>query len=437
MISRRLMPTLTARRTATSVKGGFVWLKAMPCWAQYAVRLAERDAGGALELPVDERVDGPEVVDGARAQRGQARRLVRDDPVLEPVEIGEARLVVARVPLEDDRVVRDEPLEHEGPGAGGVLLEVAVLLHDVARHDGRVVGRGQVREEGGERPLDDEAHGGPVRRLDPVDDRPVGAPGRRGLLVEHPLERVLHVVGHEVAPVVPRDALPELEDERGVVDHLPGLGEVADDVHLRVAAQQGRVDVLRDHPAVGGRGLLRVEPGRADVGGDDQGAAALRGLGRGGPDGVGAREPQQRERARSEERAPGGAGLGAGSNPRCGRSCRPPVCRVPVNCRAPYSPAEMEASRAGAWHVKKRLAALRLPSSRELGPQRGHHLAREQRHVLRRQLVGHAADLEDALDDAAAGLLDALAQLLRAPSPGCRRSRSMPSSASSTTRAAR
>ena len=35
MISRRLMPALTARRTRTSVKGGFVWLNAMPCWAQY------------------------------------------------------------------------------------------------------------------------------------------------------------------------------------------------------------------------------------------------------------------------------------------------------------------------------------------------------------------------------------------------------------------
>src|SRR5262245_53860309 len=47
--------------------------------------------------------------------------------------------------------------------------------------------------------------------------------------------------------------------------------------------------------------------------------------------------------------------------------------------------------------------------SRELGPQGGHHLAREEGHVPGRQLVRHAAHLEDALDDAAARLLQDLA----------------------------
>src|SRR5262245_65098933 len=51
----------------------------------------------------------------------------------------------------------------------------------------------------------------------------------------------------------------------------------------------------------------------------------------------------------------------------------------------------------------------RAVASRELRPQGGHHLAREESHVLRRHRMRHAPDLEDSLDDAAARLLQDLA----------------------------
>src|SRR5213593_2365170 len=59
--------------------------------------------------------------------------------------------------------------------------------------------------------------------------------------------------------------------------------------------------------------------------------------------------------------------------------------------------------------------ALRVPlrwNLPELGAQRRHHLAREERHVLEGQLMRQAPDLEDALDDPAAGLLEHLAHPL-------------------------
>src|SRR4026209_219289 len=55
------------------------------------VGLTKHDAGGALDLPVDEGVDGPEVVNRPRAQRGNARRLVRGEGVLEAIERGGGR----------------------------------------------------------------------------------------------------------------------------------------------------------------------------------------------------------------------------------------------------------------------------------------------------------------------------------------------------------
>jgi hypothetical protein len=130
------------------------------------------------------------------------------------------------------------------------------------------------------------------------------APGRRRLR-EHALERIL-TSSATVAPwchVTPFRA----EDDRRVIDDLPGFGQVAHDVHLGVAAQEGRVDVLGDHPAVGGRGLLGVEAGRAHVGGDDERAPALRGL-RGGGTSGGAASPTA-WRPCFEEGAPGLAGL--------------------------------------------------------------------------------------------------------------------------------
>src|SRR5213593_2961248 len=54
----------------------------------------------------------------------------------------------------------------------------------------------------------------------------------------------------------------------------------------------------------------------------------------------------------------------------------------------------------------------RRASLRKLLAEGRHDMPREALHVPERHLVGHGADLEDALDDAAPGPLDAFAQLL-------------------------
>src|SRR5262249_38195039 len=51
-------------------------------------------------------------------------------------------------------------------------------------------------------------------------------------------------------------------------------------------------------------------------------------------------------------------------------------------------------------------------TSRKLLAERGHDVPGEPLHVPERHFVGHGADLEDGLDDAAAGAFDTLAQLL-------------------------
>ena len=149
----------------------------------------------------------------------------------------------------------------------------------------------------------------PVHRLDLVhllEQAAVGIGGQEEALVA-----VLDVLRRHLAPVdgwlcMPARTAPQLEDVRGVVGLGPGLGQISLE-RLRTWLHRGaRLDLHEPamgegHRLHGGKGqrLLRIEMDGIYVKADAEGAAPLRGLGRG--------------RLRIQEREPGAGGDGGPS----------------------------------------------------------------------------------------------------------------------------
>ncbi len=130
-------------------------------------------------------------------------------------------------------------LQDEGTRADQSLLEVTVLLQDLAREDQRD-GLGDVlREQGIRRPeVDAQGMGvGRLHALDFLERERLYAFFRVGL------EAVLDVAGDQLAPiegrhVLPLDATAQLERPHALVGApLPGLGEVAFEAEVGVAGR--------------------------------------------------------------------------------------------------------------------------------------------------------------------------------------------------------
>ena len=260
-----------------------------------------------LELhPVDP-VDGARVLPAdvvlARDERGHPGGVVLVHRDLDPVDVGQAALVVGRVADERHPDVGAVAVHHPRPGADHrlPLLQVAELLHALLGHDADRHRVDEHVEEPGEGLLEDDAHRVLVGRLHAVHRGQHVAVGV-ALLVDEAIEAVLDVVGRHLAAVdrglvVPAHAAAELEDVGGVVGLRPGLGEVA--LELEHARRDRGARLVPEQPAVreGVQDVrlvrdreLRIPVGRIPEA-EAQGAAPLRGLGsrdgRGAQDGGG------------------------------------------------------------------------------------------------------------------------------------------------------
>ena len=240
--------------------------------------------------PVDRPRELPAEVVAAREEGGHARGVVLVDDQLDAVDVRQAGHEVGGVPHQGDGHVRLVAVEHPGAGADHRLrlLEVAELLDalagdDAARHRARHHVQ-EPREGLREREPDRVA----VHRLD-LGDRAVHRGVAAGL-GEHPLERVLHVLGGELPSVdrrlgVEAHAPPQLEDVGGVARLRPRLGQVA--LEDQRAGAHARAGPMLQEPAVGEGdhhvGLVGVHHALIEVrripGPDGQGTAALGGLG--------------------------------------------------------------------------------------------------------------------------------------------------------------
>ena len=224
---------------------------------------------------------------GAERRRagGGVRR--REDDVL--VDVGATRVEVVGVALKHDAHLAGVLLEDVGPGADQALLEVAVLLEDLAREDHGHRFGDVLREQRVGR-LEVDAQRVRVRRLHGLDflERE-----RLHALLRVGLEAVLDVGGDELAPlerrhVLPLDAPAQLERPHALVGTpLPGLGEVSLEAQVVVAsrlvgeriAQEAIAGEAGELEEPDGLGQPRVDhrgiPGR----GPGQHPAALRRLG--------------------------------------------------------------------------------------------------------------------------------------------------------------
>ena len=244
----------------------------------HVLQQRDRDLGreGHVELAGDEAED-----------RGRA---VRDDRVLDAVEIGQALLPVVRILHELDRLVLLQLDELERPGADriGALLRRG----DVAGIDRRVARR-EHREQRGLRALQVE------RRLQVAFGRDfleVEVPVLARILAEavlrlagQHLERALHVRAGERLAVVPLHAFAQLEGQRlAVRAPLPARRELRQDrldrvlrlvliVDHEIAEDRHRGDVDRI-----GRLLVDRHAGRVFAVIHAQDAAGFRLLGVGG-----------------------------------------------------------------------------------------------------------------------------------------------------------
>ena len=189
-------------------------------------------------------------------------------------DVLEADLVQVRQPLLEVVGVLDEHrlllapvlLHDEGAGADGVALQVAVLLHHLARHDHRP-GAGDVVQERRVRLLGLEDDRVLVRRLDAgqLAEEEVGVLELPRLVRHLTLDAVLDVLRRELPPVhrrhvVELDPLPQAEDVRDVVLLLPALGQVRQDLGAVLVELQEGVVRLVDRP--GGRRPRFPDAGR-------------------------------------------------------------------------------------------------------------------------------------------------------------------------------
>ncbi len=228
----------------------------------------------------------------AGEEGGRARGVVLVHEELDAVDVGEPGHEVLRVAHQREPDVGPVAVEHPGPRADHRLgsLQVAELLHALARDDGAGHGAGDHVEEPGEGLFQSEPYRIAVRGLDLGDGpehRHVAA-----LVGQDVLEGVAHVLRGQLPSIdrglaMEADAAAELELVGRVVDLLPRLGEIAldgegarTDARPRLVPQQPAVREAHDHVRA-----VRVRQDVIEVGrvpcAEVQRAAALRGLGRG------------------------------------------------------------------------------------------------------------------------------------------------------------
>ena len=238
-------------------------------------------------------------------------------PLLEVIGVlDEHRLLLAPVLLHD-----------EGAGADGVALQVAVLLHHLARHDHRPRARDVVQERR-VRLLGLEDDRVLVRRLDAgqLAEEEVGVLELPRLVRHLPLDAVLDVLRRELPPVhrrhvVELDPLAQAEDVRDVVLLLPALGQVRQDLRAVVVELQEGVVRLVHHLEGRAPGLdVRVDAADGSAP-HHQGAASL-----GVALALGPRDPGP---SRRQARRPHGTGQEkAASRHVSERSIRPVIGRL-------------------------------------------------------------------------------------------------------------
>ena len=252
------------------------------------------------------------VLDLARAERGHDVGLVGNHPQDHVVHVGLALLEVVGIFLEDELLLDLPVHEHEGAGADGRLVEIAVLL-DPRLADDVAPEAAEGGQEAREGLLGDELDAVLARGLDLVHGDEVRLAGRA---LEEAVEGELHVGRGHLLPVVELDALPELEGPGVRVGaDLPGLRQLRPRVHVGVVAHELAVHEGRA-PAARERGHeLGIEARRLGGLGGDEGAP---GLGRLGGRGRAESERAQGEAARLEKVAPSegvwGRGLACGSH---------------------------------------------------------------------------------------------------------------------------
>src|SRR5207245_9014141 len=184
-----------------------------------------------LEL---KRTRQPDDVALTRAGRRRARRSVRRGEDAVPVDVRAALVVVVGSALEHYPHLAGVLLEDVGPGADQPLLEIAVLLQDLAReNDGDEFGHVLRKEGVGRLQMDTQrVLLGCLHPLDFLERE------RLHPLLRVGLEAILDVRRGELAPVerrdvLPFDALPELERPHPVRRvALPRLREVAPEGHV-------------------------------------------------------------------------------------------------------------------------------------------------------------------------------------------------------------
>ena len=187
------------------------------------------------------------------AERGGGRHGVDDVLQADLVQVGQPLLEVVGVLDEHGLLLAPVLLHDEGAGADGVALQVAVLLHHLARHDHRP-GAGDVVQERRVRLLGLEDDRVLVRRLDAgqLVEEEVGVLELPRLVRHLTLDAVLDVLRRELPSihrrhVVELDALPQAEGVRDVVLLLPALGQIRQDLRAVVVELQEGVVRLVNH----------------------------------------------------------------------------------------------------------------------------------------------------------------------------------------------
>jgi len=225
-------------------------------------------------------------VELAGAEGGPAGGGVGHDGPLDALQVGQPRLEVVGVLDQEAAHPLAQLPPHPGAGAQQVLVALdAVVPHPLhhlpVHHHAPVVGDGG--QEGGKGAGGDQAEGGAVQGLGPLDGQG-GAVDELGVGGPEALQAVDGVLGGELAPVgrrqvVPADARLQPEDIGGGVHHLGHLGHVGHDADLLVVAQQpGQAHGGALAHGAGMDGDGRVEDVGGAVVGHAQGAAGL-GLG--------------------------------------------------------------------------------------------------------------------------------------------------------------
>ena len=213
----------------------------------------------------------PRMSTSPRCSRSSATSGSWPDLERDPVELGHAGLEVVGVALEHEPLAERPFRQLEGAGADRVLAEVGAVLVDLLLgHGVGEVDRHDV-EEGGVRPRQLEHDRVRIGHLDARDRaEEAGAGALRGG-VQHALDRILDVLGRQLAAVVELHAGAQLEGVGLPVGRdLVALGQVRHELHgAGLVVHQPVEQALDDRPVLPVVADRRVERGDVVLVGDD------------------------------------------------------------------------------------------------------------------------------------------------------------------------